>query len=80
MHHPKPGAAVESGVRCPDFSVIQINEKKLLYLQSTMFTKYPPAAELCKDRDKLRSALLESLIRILSTGLGVRSGARVPSP
>ena len=43
-------------MRCPDFSVIQINEKKLLYFQSTMFTEYPPAAELCKDRDKIRDA------------------------
>ena len=68
----KPGAAVESfgspkrwtrfqrldfhGVRIADFSVIQIYEKKLLYFQSTMFTGYPPAAELCKDRHKINTS------------------------
>jgi hypothetical protein len=51
-------------VRCPDFSVIQINEKKLLYFQSTMFTEYPPAAELCKDRDKILLAPLAQILMI----------------
>ena len=30
----------------------RFNEKKLLCFQSTMFTEYPPATELCKDRDR----------------------------
>ena len=42
-----------SAVRIPDFSVIQMNRKKLLCFQSTMFAEYLPAAELCKDRDKI---------------------------
>ena len=58
--HIKPAAAVESfsstetltrfqrldfhGVRIADFSVIQMNKKKLLYFQSTMFTEYLPEA------------------------------------
>ena len=34
------------GVRCPDFSVIQSNEKNLVYFQSTMCTDFLPGAKV----------------------------------
>ena len=60
MHHTKPAAvSLRSqsirlfGVRCPDFSVIEINEKSYCTSSPPCSLNIPPAAELCKDRDKV---------------------------